>query len=159
MIVFVEKIIALGGVAIGIINAQLAAITTGSTKIITRHDLSLVDSSEQGASGKASNYELKTVVIDVAKRNLEIVGEKIYDSSVAVKDSIFTKISGLVDNEDISVSGTVSLTKADAGDHSISKDLLTLISCRRLRIFSIIPEIADSIPDCFPSGKTLWISF
>ena len=42
---------------------------------------------------------------------------------------------------------------------SSSKDLLTLISCRRLRIFSLIPEIADSIPDCFPSGKTLWISF
>ena len=77
-------------------SANISDPNAGSTKIITSHDLSLADSSEQGASGKASNYELKTVVIDVAKRNLEIVGEKIYDSSVAVKDSIFTKISGLV---------------------------------------------------------------
>ena len=107
-------------------SANISDANAGSSKTIASHDLSLSDSSEKGASGKASNYELKTVVIDVAKRNLEIVGEKIYDASVAVKDSIFTKISGLVGNEDISVSGTVSLTKADAGDHSISKDSLTL---------------------------------
>ena len=107
-------------------SANISDANAGSSKTIASHDLSLSDSSEKGASGKASNYELKTIVIEVAKRNLEIVGEKIYDASVAVKDSIFTKISGLVGNEDISVSGTVSLTKADAGDHSISKDSLTL---------------------------------
>ena len=92
-------------------SANISDPNAGSTKIITSHDLSLADSSEQGASGKASNYELKTVVIDVAKRNLEIVGEKIYDASVAVKDSIFTKISGLVGNEDINVSGTLVCQK------------------------------------------------
>ena len=66
------------------------------------------------------------MVIDVAKRNLEIVGEKIYDSSVAVKDSIFTKISGLVSNEDINVNASVSLSNSDAGDHTISTEKLTL---------------------------------
>ena len=107
-------------------SANISDPNAGGTKIITSHDLSLADSSEQGASAKASNYELKTVIIDVAKRNLEIVGEKIYDSSVAVKDSIFTKISGLVSNEDINVNASVSLSNSDAGDHTISTEKLTL---------------------------------
>ena len=69
---------------------------------------------------------MKTVIVDVAKKNLEIIGEKVYDASVAVKNSIFTKISGLVANEDIGVRGTVNLSNSNAGDHNISKDSLTL---------------------------------
>ena len=107
-------------------SANISDPNAGSTKIIASHDLSLVDSSEKGASGKASNYELKTVVIDVAKRNLDIVGEKIYDSSVTVKESIFTKISGLVANEDININSTVSLSNSDAGNHNISSGNLAL---------------------------------
>ena len=107
-------------------SASISDANAGSTKAIASNDLGLSDSNEKGAIGKASNYELKTVVIDVAKRNLEIVGEKIYDSSVAIKESIFTKISGLVANEDINVSSTASLSNSDAGNHTISSENLAL---------------------------------
>ena len=60
------------------------------------------------------------------KRNLKIVGEKIYDATVTVKESIFTKISGLVAKEDINVNTAVSLSNPDAGDHTISSQDLAL---------------------------------
>ena len=64
MIALVEKIIALGGVAIGIINAQLAAITTGSAKII---ESSWLDTAKAIMIGRNNNVVAVLLVTSVKK--------------------------------------------------------------------------------------------
>ena len=76
--------------------------------------LALVD-----GTGLASNYSLNSTVINITQRVLNSSGSKIYDANTNAQASDIT-LSNLVTGENLTLSGTATLSSANAGSYTIS---------------------------------------